>query len=171
MTYYIGKTVETQDARYFYGLRRDDDTGFLILDKINLDKGTDTLELVDLSAVEGNLPEFENLQEGVDFFDGRTVDHELQYDGLNYEQYKWSSDNLYYYVDGSGQLVVRINKPYNYSEGVTTVLAPSEFLRGSPVDLGSVAISNPLENRNILDLGLVTDTEATVTALDAGVIV
>lgn len=172
MTYYIGKTPNNQQVdRFFYGLKRDDDSGFLILDKVNLDKSIDTLEIVNLAAVTGELQQFENLQEGVDFFDGRGVDHNLQYDGLNYEQFKWSGDNLYYYIDAEGQLSVRVNAPYNYSEGVTTLAKPGDVLKGDPVDLGLVYSANPLENQTIVDLGKVTDLEATVLAIDEGSIV
>lgn len=172
MTYYIGKTPNNQQSdRFFYGIKRDDDSGFLILDKVNLDKSLDTLEIVNLAKVTGELQTFENLQEGVDFFDGRGVDHNLQYDGLNYEQFKWSGDNLYYYVDEEGQLSVRVNTPYNYSEGVTTLAKPSDVLKGDPVDLGLVYSANPLENQVIVDLGRVTDLETTVLAIDEGSIV
>ena len=172
MTYYIGKDPNTLKAdRYFYGLKRDDEEGFVVIEKINLDKGIESLDLVDLSKVTGELQPFEYLQEGTDFFDGRSVDHDLQYDGLNYEQFKWSSDNLFYFIDDDGQLCLRITTPYNYSEGVTTLIKPSEFLKGDPVILGFVASTNPLENNSILDLGKITDSETTILALDAGTII
>jgi hypothetical protein len=174
MTYYLGRNLDTynqREERYFYGLKRDDENGFLVLDKINLDKSLDTLEIADLSKVTGDKQIFENLQEGVDFFEGRAVDHELKYDGLNYEQFKWSEDNLYYFVDAEGQLCVRVNTPYNYSEGVTTLVKPQDVLRGSPIDLGLIMSSNPLENRNIVDLSTVGDNEGTSLAIDAGLIV
>lgn len=174
MTYYLGRGLDgynKKEERYFYGIKRDDASGFLVLDKVNLDKSLDTLEIADLNRVDGSKPAFENIQEGVDFFEGRAADHELQYDGLNYEQFKWSTDNLYYYVDQEGQLCVRVNTPYNYSEGVTTLVKPQDVLRGSPIDLGFIMSDNPLANRNIVDLSTVGDYEATVLAIDAGTIV
>jgi hypothetical protein len=171
MTYYIGRNLDSynkREERYFYGLKRDDETGFVSIDKVNLDKSLDTLNVVNLDRLTGNHEIFQNLQEGVDFFEGRGVDHELQYDGLNYEQYKWSADDLYYYIDSEGQLSVRINQPYSYPEGVTTILLPSQILLGNPIDLGLVFSSNPLENQNIVDLGFVNDLELTQLAIDLG---
>lgn len=171
MTYYIGRTLDSynkREERYFYGLKRDDQTGFVTVDKVNLDKSLDTVQLVNLEGLTGSKTVFENLQEGVDFFEGRNVDHELKYDGLNYEQYKWSADDLYYYIDSEGQLTVRINSPYYYPEGVIANLLPQQVLTGNPIDLGLVASSNPLENQNIVDLGFVNDPELTVLAIDLG---
>lgn len=171
MSYYIGRNLDSynkREERYFYGLKRNDDTGFVIIDKVNLDKSLDSLELVNLDGLTGTKTVFENLQEGVDFFEGRSVDHELKYDGLNYEQYKWSTDDLYYYIDSEGQLSVRINKPYYYPEGVTAILLPSQILLGNPIDLGVIFSTNPLENINIVDLGFVNDPELTVLAIDLG---
>lgn len=171
MTYYIGRNLDSynkREERYFYGLKRDDVTGFITIDKVNLDKSLDTIELVNLDNLTGEKTVYENLQEGIDFFEGRSVDHELKYDGLNYEQYKWSSDDLYYYIDSQGQLVVRINSPYNYPEGVIATLLPQDVLTGNPIDLGLVASSNPLENQNLIDLGLVIDNELTILAIDLG---
>lgn len=171
MTYYIGRTLDSynkREERYFYGLKRDDETGFITVDKVNLDKSLDTVQLVNLAGLTGEGTVFENLQEGVDFFEGRSINHELKYDGLNYEQYKWSADDLYYYIDSDGQLTVRINSPYYYPDGVTTTLLPQQVLTGNPIDLGLVFGSNPLENQNIVDLGFVNDPELTVLAIDLG---
>lgn len=172
--YYIGRSLENYDKReerYFYGLKRDDDTGFVSIDKVNLDKSLDTLQLVNLRGLTGEGTVFENLQEGIDFFEGRDISHELKYDGLNYEQYKWSADDLYYYIDAEGQLAVRINSPYYYPDGVTTKLLPQQVLTGDPIELGQILGSNPLENQNIVDLGFVNDRELTILAIDAGTIV
>ena len=174
MSYYVGRNLDTyskKEERFFYGIKRDEKDGFLVLDKVNLDKSLDTLEIANLENVSGELPLFENLEEGKDFFEGRGIDHELLYDGLNYEQFKWSTDNLYYYVDADGQLCVRVNTPYNYSEGVTTLVRPEDVLRGATIDLGFITSSNPLENQNLINLSTITDAEATVLAIDAGTIV
>lgn len=169
-TYYIGRNLDNYDKReerYFYGLKRDDNTGFVSIDKVNLDKSLDTLQLVNLRGLTGEGNIFENLQEGIDFFEGRDVSHELKYDGLNYEQYKWSSDDLYYYIDAEGQLAVRINSPYYYPDGVTTKILPQQvLLTGESTDLGQIIGSNPLENQNVVDLGSVNDQELTVLAID-----
>lgn len=174
MTYYIGRSIDNynrREERYFYGLKRDETTGFVIIDKVNLDKSLDTLELVNLQGLTGEGAIYENIEEGVDFFEGRNMDHELKYDGLNYEQYKWSSDDLYYFIDEDGQLTVRINSPYYYPDGVTTILLPSQVLLGNPIDLGQVAGTNPLENQNIVELGTVLDPESAALQIDLGSIV
>lgn len=174
MTYYIGRSIDNynrREERYFYGLKRDENTGFVIVDKVNLDKSLDTLELVNLQGLTGEGAVYENIEEGVDFFEGRNMDHELKYDGLNYEQYKWSSDDLYYFIDEDGQLTVRINSPYYYPDGVTTILLPSQVLLGNPIDLGQVAGTNPLENQNIVELGTVLDPESAALQVDLGSIV
>ena len=170
MTYYIGRNLDSynkREERYFYGLKRNDDDGFVIIDKVNLDKSLDTVQLVNLQGLTGEGTVYDNIQEGIDFFEGRSVDHELKYDGLNYEQYKWSADDLYYYIDAEGQLTVRINKPYLYPDGVTTILLPSQVLLGNPIDLGALS-GNPLANQNIVDLGLVNDPELPLLTIDLG---
>lgn len=174
MTYYVGQSPEqfyNKKERYFYGLKRNDTTGMLAIDKVNLDNSAETVQLQNLSAVSGNLPSFDNLREGVDFLDGRNSAHDLVYDGLTYEQFKWDSDDLYYYIDEDGQLVVRINTPYNYPEGYTETVMIESIINTEYVDFGTITSSNPLENRIIADLGSIKDIETTVYAIDAGSII
>jgi len=191
--YYLGQTPEeffTQTPRYFYGLTRTDD-GFLKVTKINLDSSTDSVNLENLttfslgSKTEAELEAriFDQFEEGVDFFEG--VDGTTRmpnYDGLNFEQYKWSPDDLYYYVDSDGQLCVRIDTPYNYAFGQTTYIPPEVLLSGSTAsasgailaggyDLGSIrSTGNPTENIVVGDLGSVSDQEGTFFALTMGTI-
>jgi hypothetical protein len=54
----------------------------------------------------------------VDFFEGRDVEHTKIYDNLNYEQFRWDSRNILYYIDSEGQLVLRVNEPYTYPVGI-----------------------------------------------------
>jgi hypothetical protein len=54
---------------------------------------------------------YDDWNEGQDFFDGRDVNHDKIYANLKYEQYKWDDINLYYYINDEGELVVRINHP------------------------------------------------------------
>ena len=114
---------------------------------------------------------FENISEGIDFFEGRSITHELIYDGLNYEQFKWDTNDLYYYIDEEGQLVVRINSPYYYPEGYTERVLPEVLLNGNPIDLGIIFSDNPLENQILADLSTVRDLEQTYYAIDLGTIV
>jgi hypothetical protein len=57
---------------------------------------------------------FDNLEEGQNFFEGRDNTHKKVYDNLNYEQFKWDDRNIMYYVDNEGHLVARINRNYTY---------------------------------------------------------
>ena len=63
-----------------------------------------------------NSGNFEQFEYGIDFFDGRLADdHSRPYPNLYYDQYRWDNKNCYYYLDDTGQLVVRINQAYVYS--------------------------------------------------------
>lgn len=113
---YIGFTpdqlLEAVENRFFYGLRRTDN-GELFVGKVDQLKATDTLTINKSGDSSQN---FENFQEGQDFFEGRNSKHELVYDNLNYEQYRWDDRNISYYVNDNGELVARVNAPYTYDE-------------------------------------------------------
>lgn len=118
MTYYIGSEVSLNDIlgagnpRYFLALRRLDD-GTLFFAKIDQLKDTDTITI---NVPGSNVDNFEDFEYGVDFFDGRLADdHSRPYPNLYYDQYRWDNKNCYYYLDETGQLVVRINQAYVYS--------------------------------------------------------
>lgn len=118
-TYYLGD-LSIQDLlgpgvpRYFYGLRRTDD-GELYLAKVDQIRANDTITVNNPGTVDGN---YENFETGVDFFEGRDVNHNLVYENLNYEQYRWDGRALFYYIDDDGQLVIRINEDYQYPTGI-----------------------------------------------------
>lgn len=115
---YIGNSAENYynsiDPRYFYGLRRTAD-GELYLGKIDQAKKTDILEIHKPGSPDGNYP---NFQKGVDFHDGRSTDHEIVYENLNYEQYRWDAINATYYIDDEGQLILRTNQNYIHPDGI-----------------------------------------------------
>jgi len=100
--------------RYFYALRRTDngDVYFARVDQLSR---TDSIEINNVGPAETNFTDFEV---GVDFFEGRDVDHELVFDNLKYEQYRWDDRPIYYYIDDDGQLVMRIDKKYTYPSGI-----------------------------------------------------
>jgi len=118
MTYYVGNEYSVNDIlgegnpRYFYGLQRLDD-GTLYFYKVD--------QIASSAAITVNVPgpsayNFEDFEYGVDFFDGRlATDHSRPYPNLVFDQYRWDSKNCYYYLDSSGELVVRINQAYTYS--------------------------------------------------------
>ena len=167
-----------QTARYFYGMSRTDDW-FIKITKVNLDSD---LEPVSISDATGT---YDNFEEGVDFFEGVDGTSKMpNYSGMNFEQYKWSADDLYYYVDANGILSVRVDTPYNYSFGVITQVAPQTLLTGSTTPANVIAhilensynfgtiigTGNPMENVNASNLSTISDDEGALYAIDMGTI-
>tara|TARA_E500000178_G_scaffold356430_1_gene434324 strand:+ start:4074 stop:4433 length:360 start_codon:yes stop_codon:yes gene_type:complete len=110
----IADMVNQTEARYFYGLRRTDD-GELFIAKMDQLKSGESIVL----NKEGDPAEnYEDFDQGEDFFEGRDVNHKRVYANLNYEQFRWDNRNVTYYIDDSGNLVARINESYTYPTGV-----------------------------------------------------
>mgnify|MGYP001129159357 CR=1 FL=1 len=116
MANYIGFTPEqiyrAVKNRFFYGLRRTDQ-GELFLGKLDQVKKDDNITLNNPGDPSQNYP---NYEEGQDFFEGRDVNHNLVYENLNYEQFRWDDKNIYYYINDEGELVIKINEPHVYDE-------------------------------------------------------
>jgi hypothetical protein len=115
--YIFGNPQEDQlgnNTKYFYGLRRTD-AGDLYIAKVNQLSKTDSVTINNGGTSDNNMPDF---QGGVDFHEGRDVNHNLAYSNLNYEQFRWDDRNIFYYIDADGQLVARINATYTYPTGV-----------------------------------------------------
>jgi hypothetical protein len=117
MTYYIGQEsslteiLGTDNPRYFYAIRRDDD-GLVYFSKIDQITSDGTITINQSGLADGDFTDFEY---GVDFFDGRLAeDHSRPYANLVWDQYRWDSKNVYYYINESGELIVRINQTYVY---------------------------------------------------------
>ena len=123
MTYYIGGEYNVNDIlgegnpRFFYALRRLDEganAGTLYFTKIDQISSTDTITLNVPGSTDNN---FESFEYGIDFFDGRlAADHSRPYPNLAFDQYRWDGKNCYYYINGNGELVVRINQAYPYTQ-------------------------------------------------------
>ena len=118
--YYIGTTPEEalgDSPRYLYALRRNED-GELFLLRSD--------QLIDKSSIELNTPgaieeNFEDFEPGVDFFDGVTEDHEIEYDNLVWTQYRWDNRTMLYYIgEDEGRLIQRINQGYTYPTGTSS---------------------------------------------------
>lgn len=115
--YIFGNPQEDQlgsNPKYFYALRRTD-AGDLYFARVNQLSKTDSITINTSGAASDNFPDF---QSGVDFFEGRDVNHTIVYADLNYEQFRWDDRNIFYYIDDDGQLVARINSSYTYPTGV-----------------------------------------------------
>ena len=102
------------NPRYFYALRRTDD-GELYFVRVDQLSRADSVQINKEGTSNGNYPDFES---GVDFFEGRDVNHNLVFENLNYEQMRWDDRNLYYYIDAAGNLVVRTDTKYSYPSGI-----------------------------------------------------
>lgn len=117
MTYYIGKTPEDvlgDQPRYFYGLRRTND-GEVYFGRVDQMNNQDSLTINSSGDPSESYNDFEI---GVDFYNGRDIYHNLIFDNLQYEQFRWDDRSIYYYIDSEGQLVARINQGYTYPSGV-----------------------------------------------------
>lgn len=115
--YQFGRTQQDllgDTPKYFYALRRTDD-GELYFVRVNNLSREDSVQINNSGTADGNYQDFET---GVDFFEGRDVEHNLVYENLNYEQMRWDDRNLYYYVDADGQLCVRVDTKYQYPSGI-----------------------------------------------------
>ena len=114
--YYLGQSPDEalgDSPRYWYALRRNEDGELFLLRSDQL-KDKDSIELNLPGAPEEN---FEDFEPGVDYFDGITSDHEVEYDNLVWTQYRWDNRNMLYYVDNQGRLTQRINQGYTYPTG------------------------------------------------------
>lgn len=116
MSNYTGTTPDHINGaipdRFFYGLRRTDN-GELFIGKMDQMSTTDGVTINKPGDPTKNYPSFE---EGQDFYEGRDVNHNLVYENLNYEQFKWDGRNISYYVNDEGELVARVNHSFTYDE-------------------------------------------------------
>lgn len=118
-TYYVGNNPDQLiqqlgETRYLYALRKDEQ-GYLYLYKTDqLAGNADTFQVNRI----GDDPnkDYTDFEFGVDFFDGRLENHEIDpnIENINWEQYRWDSRNIFYYINDNGEFVVRINQPYDY---------------------------------------------------------
>jgi|TARA_B110000908_G_scaffold160837_1_gene204456 hypothetical protein len=142
MSSYTGTSVEEMMAtvkdRFFYGLRRTAN-GELFIGKVDQMSKTDSLTVNNPGDPAQNYPDF---TEGQDFTEGRDVFHNLVYENLNYEQYRWDTKNIWYYVNDEGELVARVNHKHTYDDNSSSL--------GLPVT----------ENLNDFDVSVATGTNS-----------
>jgi hypothetical protein len=113
--YYLGNQPDDVlggTPRFFYALRRGTD-GSLYCVRSDQLKDAGSIQINDVGADEDNYTDFEV---GVDFFEGRDVNHNTVFENLRYEQYRWDNRAMFYYIDDEGNLVVRINNGYTYEQ-------------------------------------------------------
>jgi hypothetical protein len=117
---YVGQQPETVygsiESRYFYALRRTDD-GELFFTKIDQ---LDADAVVQVNNMGDPVDNYADFQQGVDFFEGRDANHDLVYKNLNFEQLRWDDRTLFYYINDEGELIVKVNRPHTYAEGVSS---------------------------------------------------
>ncbi len=118
-TYYLGQSPDEalgDSPRFLYLMRRNEDGELFFLRSD---------QAIDKESIEINTPgdpaeNFEDFESGVDFYEGVTADHEIQYENLKFPQYRWDNRSILYYIDAQGQLVQRINQGYTYPTGVSS---------------------------------------------------
>ena len=120
MTYYVGdlgSAPATGDPafRYFYGLRVDDE-GNVYFTRVDLWTSGDTVQINRPGDVTEDWDYFEV---GLDYFEGRDpATHTRPFDNLVYDQYRFDSKSIFYYINENGELVARVNVKYDYPEDV-----------------------------------------------------
>jgi hypothetical protein len=103
------------EQRYFYGLRTDEE-GTLYFTRT--DQWTSS-EAIQINRPGDGEEDFEGFEVGIDHFDGKDPDtHERPYENLVFDQYRFDSKSIFYYINSAGELVARINQVYDYPTDV-----------------------------------------------------
>jgi hypothetical protein len=102
-----------RETRYFYALRVNDD-GELFFTRV--DQWTEDDEII-INAPGFAEDDWEFFENGIDYFEGRdAVTKDKVKKNLYHDQYKFDARSLFYYFDDNGELILRVNKPYNYPQ-------------------------------------------------------
>lgn len=117
--YYLGLSATESlgdSPRYFYAIKKNQDGELTFLRSD---------QLIDKDSIEMNIPgppaeNFEDLEPGIDYFEGVDDDHEPNYKNLVWTQYKWDNRSILYYIDDEGRLTARINQNYIYPTGISS---------------------------------------------------
>jgi hypothetical protein len=120
MTQYAGNDVTSVtgniDGRYMYALRRTDQ-GELFFTKIDQMESGASIQINSPGDPTYNYNDFE---QGIDFYEGRDQNHEVVYPNLNYEQLRWDNRHLNYYVNDEGEFVLVFNEAHTYATDVSS---------------------------------------------------
>jgi hypothetical protein len=108
-------TLGPSDQRYFYAIRTDEE-GNIFINKIDMWTSSEAIEINKPGEVEDDWQYFEL---GVDYFDGKNPEtHIKDNPNLNFDQYRFDSRSVYYYINANGELIARYNQSYDYSTDV-----------------------------------------------------
>jgi len=149
MTQYAGNdarfVTDQIDGRFFYALRRTDQ-GELFFTKIDQMDPDAVIQINKPGDPSNNWNEFE---QGIDFFEGRDQNHEIVFENLIYEQMRWDNRIINYYINDEGEFVMRMNKPYVYPTDIS-----SDGLTDYNPNFYAITVANNKFNIN----GIVTPT-------------
>lgn len=116
MTNYIGKRQPKADSKVFYALSVDNDSN-LVFTRIDLESADSTTFDIVNNNVRGDVEtqhEFQGLETNY-VFNNIEQDHTLTDPTVSRIQYKVRQDDLYYYINSDGNLVLRTGSTYTYS--------------------------------------------------------
>lgn len=120
MSQYAGNDVTNVtgniDGRYMYALRRTDQ-GELFFTKIDQMDSNASIQINKPGDPTQNYNDFE---QGVDFYEGRDQNHEIVYPNLNYEQLRWDNRHINYYINSEGEFVLKFNEHHTYASDVSS---------------------------------------------------
>jgi hypothetical protein len=103
------------EQRYFYGLRTDED-GNIYFTRVDIMTSSEGIQVNNPGDANDDWEYFEL---GVDYFEGKNPEtHVKDTPNLNFDQYRFDSRSAYYYINANGELVVRYNQGYSYSQDV-----------------------------------------------------
>ena len=120
MSQYAGNDVTNVtgniDGRYMYALRRTDQ-GELFFTKVDQMDNNASIQINKPGDPANNFNEFE---QGIDFYEGRDQNHEIVYSNLNYEQLRWDNRHINYYVNAEGEFILKFNEHHDYPTDVSS---------------------------------------------------
>ena len=99
-----------------YALRRTDQ-GELFFTKVDQMDNNASIQINKPGDPANNFNEFE---QGIDFYEGRDQNHEIVYSNLNYEQLRWDNRHINYYVNADGEFVLKFNEHHDYPTDVSS---------------------------------------------------
>ena len=104
-------------SKYLYALRLDND-GTLYLNRVDSSKHDSSITLFLGPLTNQNVADKFDLSTG-EFYDGRDINsRELVDENLYYEQWRWDSKFISYYINSDGEFVALVGEDRIYPEDV-----------------------------------------------------